>query len=130
MEIEVPNPGFRLKPGMYARVRLLAERRTDVLTVPRAAIVDLEGRRGVFVADGDTARFKEVRTGLSDTERIEILNGLTEGTRVVTTGSLAIRDGDRLVVTGPAGTGDNGRTGGRGRGNGTGRRGQSPTTGS
>ncbi len=49
MEIEVPNPGFRLKPGMYARVRLTVERRPDALTVPRNAVVDMDGKRGVFL---------------------------------------------------------------------------------
>jgi RND family efflux transporter MFP subunit len=50
MEIEVPNPGFRLKPGMYARVSLTVDTRNDALTVPRNAIVDLEGKTGVFIA--------------------------------------------------------------------------------
>ena len=50
MEIEVPNPGFRLKPGMYARVQLTVATRADALTVPRNAIVILDGRTGVFVA--------------------------------------------------------------------------------
>ncbi len=50
MEIEVPNPGYRLKPGMYARVNLTVGTRTDALTIPRNAIVDLEGKTGVFVA--------------------------------------------------------------------------------
>lgn len=111
MEIEVPNPGFRLKPGMYARVRLTAERRADALTVARAAIVDLQGRRGVYIVENDVATFREVQTGISDTERIEITGGVTEGTRVVTTGALAIRDGERIAVAGaqPA-------RGGRGRG--------------
>src|SRR5262249_20174927 len=45
MEIEVPNPGFRLKPGMYARVKLAAERRSNALVIPRNAIVDIEGQR-------------------------------------------------------------------------------------
>jgi len=128
MEIEVPNPGFRLKPGMYARVRLTAERKPDALTVARAAVVDVQGRRGVYVLeDGDVARFTVVETGLSDTERIEILSGITEGTRVVTTGALAIRDGERIVTTeaARAGGGGGGRRGGgapageRGRGEGT-----------
>ena len=52
MEIEVPNPGFRLKPGMYARVRLTVERRPNALTVPRNAVVDIEGKRGVFLVEG------------------------------------------------------------------------------
>jgi RND family efflux transporter MFP subunit len=102
MEIEIPNPGFRLKPGMYARVRVLAERRTGVLAVPRAAIVDTEGRRGVFVVDNDTAKFREVRTGLADADWVEVLDGVEEGTRLVTTGALAIRDGDRVTVAGAA----------------------------
>jgi RND family efflux transporter MFP subunit len=50
MEIEVPNPGFRLKPGMYARVRLTIGTKPDALTVPRNAVVDVEGKQGVFVA--------------------------------------------------------------------------------
>jgi RND family efflux transporter MFP subunit len=113
MEIEVPNPGFRLKPGMYARVRLTAERKPDALTVARAAVVDVQGRRGVYVLEeGDVARFQVVETGLSDTERIEILSGVTEGTRVVTTGALAIRDGERLLTAEAARAGGAGRRGG------------------
>ena len=109
IEIEVPNPGFRLKPGMYARVRLLAEHREAILTVPRAAVVDIGGRRGVYLADGDVARFRDVRTGISDDERIEVLEGLEEGARVVTTGALAIRDGERITTPGAA-TGSGGRS--------------------
>ena len=115
MEIEVPNPGFRLKPGMYARVRLTVERRPNALTVPRGAVVDIEGKRGVFmVENGQTARFREVQTGLQDNDRIEILDGLNEGERVVTTGALALRDGDRVQLTGGDPGGKGGR-GGRGR---------------
>lgn len=124
MEIEVPNPGYRLKPGMYARVRLTAERRPDALTVPRNAVVDSEGRRGVFLPDGETAKFQPVQTGLQDETRVEILEGLTEGQRVITTGALALRDGDRITpmnMPGGASRGG-GRTGGSEGGTG-GRRG-------
>ncbi len=113
MEIEVPNPGYRLKPGMYARVRLTVDRRPDALTVPRNAVVDSEGRRGVFLIDGQTAKFQAVTTGLQDNERIEILEGLTEGTRVITTGALALREGDRITpMNMPGGRTGGGRSGG------------------
>ncbi len=98
MEIEVPNPGYRLKPGMYARVRLTVERRPDALTVPRNAIVDVDGRRGVFIVKDQAAKFVETKTGLADGERVEILDGITEGTQVITTGALALRDGDRVAL--------------------------------
>jgi RND family efflux transporter MFP subunit len=113
MEIEVPNPGFRLKPGMYARVRLTVERRPNALTVPRNAVVDLDGKRGVFLVNEGIAKFVEVSTGLSDGERMEILSGVEEGQRVITTGALALRDGDRVAL--PTG-GRGGRQGGTGAG--------------
>jgi RND family efflux transporter MFP subunit len=111
MEIEVPNPGFRLKPGMYARVSLTVDRQADALTVPRAAIVDTEGKRGVYVLDQQVARFRVVRTGIQDAERVQILEGVEEGARVVTTGALAIKDNERVQLAGAAGGG-----GGRGEG--------------
>jgi membrane fusion protein (multidrug efflux system) len=115
MEIEVPNPGFRLKPGMYARVKLTVDRRANVLTVPRAAIVDLEGKRGVFlVPDGQIAKFHEVATGLQDGDRIEITDGLEDGQKVVTFGAMALRDGDRVALTDAGGKAGRGQKGGRG----------------
>jgi RND family efflux transporter MFP subunit len=114
IEIEVPNPGFRLKPGMYARVRLTVEEKPDVLTVPRNAVVDHNGVRGVFLALEDTARFQPVRTGIQDDARVEILEGLTDGQRVVTTGALALRDGDRILLSGDANGGGRSGSGPRG----------------
>ncbi len=109
MEIEVPNPGYRLKPGMFARVKLTVDVHSEALTVPRNAVIDAEGQRGVYLIDGQNAKFQPVRTGLQDGERIEILEGLTEGTQVVTTGALALRDGDRITPMNMPG----GRAGGR-----------------
>ena len=122
IEIGVPNPGFRLKPGMYARVRLTVERRANALTVPRNALVDMSGRRGVFVVEEQTARFQEVRTGLQDAERVEVIDGIAEGQRVVTTGALALRDGDRVILAGEEQSNGTGRgRGGQGRDSGQGK---------
>ncbi len=116
MEIEVPNPGHRLKPGMYARVRLTVERRPNALTVPRNAVVDLDGKRGVFLVNEGIAKFIETATGLTDGERMEILSGLEEGQRVITTGALALQNGDRVALPAGSGRGRGGRTGGSGAG--------------
>ena len=156
MEIEVPNAGFRLKPGMYARVALTVDTRDDALTVPRNAIVDVEGKTGVFVAqqggaaqgtrggargssaatDGPsrpageptlTAKFLPVETGIRSGDRVEILSGLAEGTRVITMGAGALRDGDRVILASTGGGGNQGRRGqgqeqGQGQGQGQGQK--------
>jgi RND family efflux transporter MFP subunit len=155
MEIEVPNAGFRLKPGMYARVNLTVSTHAEALTVPRNALVELDGKTGVFLAEAGTgggagagatrgaqgggtgtagqagtsgqggppaltAKFQPVETGIRSGERVEILGGIREGTRVITMGAGALRDGDRVVLA----TGERGDREGRGgrRGEGQGQR--------
>ena len=54
--------------------------------MPRNAIVDIGGRRGVYTVEGDVARFQAVQTGLSDGDFIEVLEGVQDGTRLVTDG--------------------------------------------
>ena len=137
MEIEVPNPRYQLKPGMYARVDLTVDSRPNALTVPSNAVVDLEGRTGVFVAGqasgaggqpagntaappggttpaggaaSMTAKFQPVQTGIRDGEQVEITSGLSDGVRVITTGATALKDGDRIVAA------NMGNRGGAGRG--------------
>ena len=50
MEIEIPNSSYRLKPGMYSRVSLTVDSRPNALTIPRNALVELDGKPGVFIA--------------------------------------------------------------------------------
>jgi len=118
MEVEIPNQAFRLKPGMYARVQLTVESRANALTVPRAALVTLDGKNGVFVAvkpdaprpaattsapgqgPAMTARFLPVEVGIRDGDAIEITSGVAEGAQVITTGSGALKDADRIVAAG------------------------------
>jgi RND family efflux transporter MFP subunit len=50
MEIEIANSSYRLKPGMYSRVALTVDSKADALTVPRNAIVEIDGKSGVFTA--------------------------------------------------------------------------------
>ena len=120
MEIEIPNQGYRLKPGMYARVQLTLDRRPNALTLPRAAVVELDGKSGVFVANGAapasksaqpggnggstlTARFVPVVLGIRDADVVEVNAGVQEGMRVITTGALALKDGDRIIASGRGG---------------------------
>jgi RND family efflux transporter MFP subunit len=153
MEIEIPNGNYRLKPGMYARVQLTVDSKANALTVPRNALVELDGKAGVFIASTGgggggnggnaprgqgqgpsggptgtqgqappgtgqgqgapamTAKFLPVQTGIRDGEHIEIVAGLQDGARVITTGAGALKDGDRIVAATPEGRSGRGREG-------------------
>jgi RND family efflux transporter MFP subunit len=111
IEVEIENADFRLKPGMYARVDFTVERRPNTLVVPANALVDVEGRHGVFrPADGDVAKFHPIEVGLSTDQLVEVASGLAEGDRVVTTGAAALREGDKIIL--PGGRQGGARTGG------------------
>jgi len=107
IEIEIPNSTNRLKPGMYARVNMTTEERSNVLVVPANAIVDREGQRGVFLVENNTATFRPVEIGIEDTAKVEIRDGVSERDRVVTTGAAALQNGDRVILAGagPGGAG-------------------------
>ena len=87
----VPNPDGRLKPAMYARVTLEAGAPRPVVEVPAEAVHDLDGRTVVFVEEGD-GRYasRDVRTGPEAQGRVEVLDGLHAGERVVVKGSVLL----------------------------------------
>ncbi len=99
VKVEVPNADGALKPGLFAKGRIVTGNRTGVLVVPRTALVswDTAARTGtVFVLDGTTARRRTVRTGTSAGESVEVLEGLAPGEVVVTRGGFNLRDGDAV----------------------------------
>ena len=128
IEVEIANANFRLKPGMYAKVSFIVDKKDNALVIPTTALVDLGGNRGVFTASateqGQVATFKKIDVGIVNQTLAEVTAGLSEGDHIVTTGAAALREGDRILM--PGQTAPEGRQGGgRGGGNrgGQGRRG-------
>jgi RND family efflux transporter MFP subunit len=125
IEVEIANPNFRLKPGMYAKVAFIVDKKNNALVIPTAALVDLGGSRGVFTASateqGQVASFKKIDVGIVNQTLAEVTSGLAEGDHIVTTGAAALREGDRILLPGENAP-EGGRQGGAGR-QGGGRRG-------
>jgi membrane fusion protein, copper/silver efflux system len=98
VRLEFENPGIRLKPGMFATVLIEFRRKDDVLALPTEAILHSGRRELVFVAKG-SGRFepREVQTGLvGDRHMTEVLDGLSEGEVVVTSGQFLIDSESQL----------------------------------
>jgi membrane fusion protein (multidrug efflux system) len=93
-----PNPGVRLKPGMFARVTLVLETRQNALIVPEQALVPLGKERFVYrLADG-RAVLTKIELGLRRPGEVEIRNGLAAGDAIVVDGQLRLRDGAPVTV--------------------------------
>ncbi|MEO6041539.1 MAG: efflux RND transporter periplasmic adaptor subunit [Croceibacterium sp.] len=88
--IELPNPGLRLRPGMFAQVSLQPARR-EALLIPSEAVIRTGRRTLVMVMQGKRGyRPAEVRTGREANGKSEILAGLAAGEAVVTSGQFLI----------------------------------------
>lgn len=96
VRFQFPNARGRLKPGMFANVVLQAAARTG-LTVPANAVLDSGTHQVVFVAQGE-GRFvpTPVTIGERIDDRIEILNGLTEGEQVATSAAFFLDSESQL----------------------------------
>lgn len=92
LRVTVPNPHKKLKPEMFATVRVYAATKADALTVPLAAVQNGPTGKMVFVqrAPGEFEA-RAVTPGEEIGDVVAILEGLREGERVVTTGAFALK---------------------------------------
>ena len=90
VRIDIPNPDFKLRPGMYATVQLAMDM-GEALTVPRGAVMPTGTRSIVFVDKGaGKLEPREIQLGQQYGDRFEVKSGLTEGERVVASANFLI----------------------------------------
>jgi len=96
----VKNADTALRPGMFARVKLLTREALDAIVLPEQALVPQGEDQYVFrVVDGKAVRTK-VEVGQRRDSRVEILKGVAAGDMIVTAGQLKIRDGTPVTFGG------------------------------
>jgi RND family efflux transporter MFP subunit len=83
IEAEVPNGQGALRPGSFAKADIVVEAGQRVVTVPEDAIVTFAGIEKVLTVENNAAVEKRVRTGRRFDKRVEILEGIGAGERVV-----------------------------------------------
>ena len=110
---QVPNRDGRLRPGMFARVRLFTSGSRDTMVVPEESLFPVGDDKFVYkIVDGKALRQK-VEIGQRRDSRVEIVNGLTSEDVVVTAGGIKLREGVAVtVVKSPAATPPVGRNNG------------------
>ncbi|MBW2312226.1 MAG: efflux RND transporter periplasmic adaptor subunit [Deltaproteobacteria bacterium] len=118
-EIEVLNKGGLLRPGMFTRVSLFVDPHPDALLVPKEAVLyreeysanagsskgEVHRSHYLFVADQGRARMRTIVLGHESGTTVEVCQGLKAGERVVIRGMHQLKDGDRVTVIEPEGSG-------------------------
>ena len=104
VRFSLPNTGGALRPGMYGTATFKAPARS-ALMVARDAVVDTGAAQYVYVVKGDGVyEPRVVRVGARLKETLEIVDGLREGERIVTSGVFLLDSESRLRASGGQGT--------------------------
>jgi multidrug efflux pump subunit AcrA (membrane-fusion protein) len=98
VEIVLPNPRHRIKPGMFAKVDLILQRETNVQIIPFDAVLGEEGKY-VFVAQDGKAVKKPITLGLQQDDNVEVRSGLTAEDKVIVLGERVISEGSKITET-------------------------------
>lgn len=102
LRARLDNDEGRLRPGVFARVRLIVEQRDNVMLIPESALIPAPGRtQYVFRVQDGIARYVGVKTGMRRAAEVEITEGLSPGDMVVAAGQFKLRDGAAVAVARP-----------------------------
>lgn len=100
VEIEVANNSNQeLKAGMYGTAIFQSSQQKQAMTiVPRTAFVGSVSSNEIFVIENGIAKLKKVTSGRILGDKVEIINGLTIGETVITTGQINLQDGVAVEI--------------------------------
>jgi membrane fusion protein (multidrug efflux system) len=96
--LEIGDAKGELKPGMFARVGIVFERKPAALQVPRVALLEADGAASVFIVKEGKAQQRSVTTGLADGSNIEVTQGVEAGDAVVIVGQNGLKSGNAVRV--------------------------------
>lgn len=100
VEVEIPNGGHLLKPGMFVRAQVEFARHADATLIPISAVVRRDSKEGVFLVGGSEVpevRFVPVTTGIVSGGVVEVVEPAISG-EVVTLGNHLLEDGSRVIL--------------------------------
>jgi multidrug efflux pump subunit AcrA (membrane-fusion protein) len=98
VKIQVVNPQNQLKSGMFATVKLTLDQAERVLAVPLAALGEEAGRKYVFTVNRGVAVKRMIKTGLSDDQMVQVIEGLSENEAVAVKGLDQLKAGSKVII--------------------------------
>ena len=102
VKVAPEDPTGRLRPGMFAEVKITAQEEANAVLVPKEAVVDRNGKSVAFVIGDGKAVMRELKLGLSDDTQVQAMSGVAVGESVAVAGQASLNDGDTIRIAGGA----------------------------
>lgn len=97
LRARVPNEQGKLRPGLFARVKLVIAERPNAVTVPEQSVIPQADKLFVYVIEDGKAALRPVTLGLRQVGRVEVLSGISPGDVVITAGVQKIGPGSPVM---------------------------------
>lgn len=98
VKIDIENPDYKLKPGMFADVEIVTGTRKNVVIAPKDAILIKKHGNIAYVVKDGKAEERMVKIGVSNGENIEVTEGLKEGEQLVVKGQNLLKEGTPVKI--------------------------------
>ena len=96
--IYVSETRDQLRPGMFARVKIVYDTRENTRMIPKSAVISEDLAQSVYVVRDSLAFKKNIRTGYTNGSNVEVIDGLDDGEIVVTIGQASLQDSSKVSV--------------------------------
>jgi len=98
VKIKLNNPDTEIPPGVFARANIAIREIKDTLIITDTALTRKKDGIYVFVLNGDIVEQREVVTGISQGNQVEILQGLHKDEEIVISGNITLQGGEKIRV--------------------------------
>ena len=87
-----------LRPGLFMKIKLVLQEKENAFLIPEEALLSINKKHYVYIAEGDNAKIKEVSIGIRMNQFIEIEKGLDINDKVIVLGHEKLRDGSKIKI--------------------------------
>jgi len=99
IEIDIENPDKMLKPGMFANINMVLDKRENVLTLPNQVVLDDDKGSFVYLLKPDsTVEKRSVKIGIKQDTKYEVLSGITENDPIIFVGQSLVKDKMKVKI--------------------------------
>jgi RND family efflux transporter MFP subunit len=95
-KIKIDNGEKTLHPGVFAKVDLFSDQKTEIITVPINALVGSEGNYSIFINENGTAKKQKVNIGETYENNVQITSGIKDGDEIICTNTSTLQDGNEV----------------------------------
>jgi len=98
--VEIDNPKWVLRPGMFAKADIVVARKDSALVIPKDIVLTQRDNKVIYVVERGAARRREITTGLENPGEIEVTDGLKVDERLVIKGYETLRHNSKVRIIG------------------------------